>query len=82
LQLALRSTRFYVEDIKGVKTYGLINGAPLNFKAGSYRVGIPQTGVTPAQVRLEDGQAVILSLDEAGKLVVPGATGGPGAYGH
>jgi Ca-activated chloride channel family protein len=72
LRKALRSTRFYVESTTGEKTFGLINGPALTMKAGLYQVGIPQTRVTPAQVRLEDGQAVLLSLDEAGGLTVSG----------
>ena len=50
-----------------------LNGGALTVPAGSYRVSVLGIRAGPFALRLENGQRLELSLDDAGKLTMPTA---------
>jgi len=57
-----------------VVAQGMINGRGVMLKAGAYRVSIQGIRDNPLEVRLESGQRLQLTLNEAGNLIVVPAT--------
>ncbi len=70
LRQALRGARFAVHDEAGKKVVarGDINGDALDLPAGSYRLSIPGTTVSPLNVRLGGGAQLRIGLDDQGKM--------------
>lgn len=73
LKSAVESARYVIHDEQGraVVAHGSINGKPVDLEAGAYQLSIPGTQVRPVKVRIANGKAVRVSLDENGKLTVP-----------
>ena len=73
LREAMANTNFVVQDERRQKVIaqGLLNGPGVLLRPGTYQVSIQGTSEEPLRVRLENGQKLQLSLDDAGKLTVP-----------
>jgi von Willebrand factor type A domain len=56
----------------GVIAQGLLNGPGVVLKPGTYQVSIQGIREAPLQVKIESGQKLQLTLDDAGKLIAVG----------